>query len=217
MLCATTMEQSRHILVVEDVAQDFELISHELENTGQRFSTQRIESPEKLAEELDRRPPDVVLCDHGGANWDSLAVLEQVRARSADLPFIIVTGDLQREAVRRALAGGADDLVLKHELGHLGPAIRRALRLTREIQLRRKAEAERDRLRRELDALTERRRAPPALVRICAGCKKIPDRDGTWIQLEQYLHEQMAINFSHGLCPACVQEYSAELRYGVSN
>lgn len=206
------MEHSRHILVVEDVAQDFELISHELENTGQSFSIQRIESPEKLAEELDRRPPDVVLCDHGGANWDSLAVLEQVRARSADLPFIIVTGDMRREAVRRALAGGADDLVLKHELGNLGPVIRRALRLTEEIQLRRRAEAERDRLRRELDALNERRRTPLAFVRICASCKKIPERDGRWIPLEQYLHEQMAIDFSHGLCPACMQAYCADFR-----
>src|SRR6267154_2030110 len=144
------MEHSRHILVVEDVVEDFELISRELDKGGQQFSTTRIESPEKLAEELDRQPPAVVLCDHGGANWDSFAVLNQVRARSADLPFIIVTGDMQRAAVDRALAGGADDLVLKHQLGNLGPAIRRALRLTGEIQLRRKAEAERDRLRREM-------------------------------------------------------------------
>lgn len=206
------MDRPRHILIVEDVPADFELISHELENTGQRFSTQRIESPERLAEELDRHPPDVVLCDHGGAQWDSLAVLAQVRARSADLPFIIVTGDLRREAVRRALAGGADGFVLKHQLGSLGPAIRRALRLTEEIQLRRRAEAERDRLRRELAALTERQRTPAAFARICAGCKKIPDQEGNWIPVEHYFHEQLAIDFSHGLCPACLRIYGAECR-----
>lgn len=202
------MDHTRHILVVEDVMEDFELISRELDKDGQRFSTKRIESPESLAEELDRQPPDVVLCDHGGARWDSHAVLEQVRACSADLPFIIVTGDMQRPAVDRALASGADDLVLKHQLGNLGPAIRRALRLTREIQLRRKAEAERDRLRQELTALSERQPVPPPVVRICAGCKKIPDGAGKWAQLEHYFHQQLGIEFTHGLCPVCVLKYT---------
>lgn len=205
------MERSRHILVVEDVVHDFELISQELGKTGQRFSITRIESPDGLSEELDRRPPDVVLCDHGGAAWDSFAVLNQVRARSADLPFIIVTGDMQQPAVDRALAGGADDLVLKHQLGNLGPAIRRALRLTREIQLRRRAEIERDRLRREMTALSDRPRVPQVVVRICAGCKKIPESDGKWTQLESYFHKQLGIEFTHGLCPACVQQYTAEI------
>src|SRR5258708_22699195 len=99
------MDHLRRILVVEDVAEDFELISRELDRDGQRFSTTRIESPERLAEELDRQPPDVVLCDHGGANWDSFSVLNQVRARSADLPFIIVTGDMQLPAVDPPPAG----------------------------------------------------------------------------------------------------------------
>jgi CheY-like chemotaxis protein len=206
------MDPARRILVVEDILEDFELISHELDKEGQRFTIRRIESPERLAEELDRQPPDVVLCDHGGAQWDSFAVLAQVRARSAELPFIIVTGDMQHAAVTRALAGGADDLVLKHQLGNLGPAIRRALRLTREIQLRRKAEAERDRLRRELTARWTRPQASRVVVRICAGCKKIPDEGGEWIQLERYFHKQMAIEFTHGLCPVCVQQYTSDMR-----
>lgn len=207
------MDRPRHILIVEDVEADFELINHELGKDGQPFRTKRIESPEELAEELDRQLPDVVLCDHGSAKWDSFAVLEQVRARSADLPFILVTGDLPEAAAQRALAGGADDLVLKHQLANLGPAIHRALRLSREIQLRRRAEAERDRLRREMSERSARQQIPPAaVVRICAGCKKIPDREGNWVQLEQYFRDHLAITFTHGLCPECVRQYSANLR-----
>lgn len=207
-----TMERARHILVVEDDVRDFELISHELEKEGQPFNTKRIESPTGLAEELDRRPPDVVLCDHSGANWDSFAVLKQVREVSNDLPFIIVTGDMRNATVEQALAAGADDLVLKHQLASLGPAIRRAMRLSREIQLRRKAEAERDRLRGELSALAARREVPLAAVRICASCKKIPDRTGQWVQFEAYFHEHLAVDFSHGLCPGCMQRYCAGFR-----
>jgi CheY-like chemotaxis protein len=204
------MDQHRHILVVEDDSADYELITHELEQINQQFSTKRIESLQELEHELDRQTPDVVLCDHGSAKWDSLAVLEQVRARNADVPFILVTGDRRGAAVTRALASGADDLVLKDQLVTLGPAIHRAMRLAREIRLRRQAEWERDRLQKKLSATTTRQTLPTT-VRICAGCKKIPD-GADWIQLEQYFRRNLEISFSHGLCPVCVQTYYADFR-----
>ncbi len=206
------MNQTGHILVVEDVSADYELITHELAQISQGFSTQRIDSPGELARELDRTPPDVVLCDHGSARWDSFAVLKQVRARNADVPFILVTGDMQGAAVTRALNDGADDIVWKQQLDTLGPAIHRALRLVQEMRLRHEAERERDRLQQQLlDAMT----APqtlPVTVRICASCKKIPDGTDNWMQLEQYFHQNLGIGFTHGLCPVCVQKYYADFR-----
>src|SRR5882724_6748789 len=96
-----SMDYSRHILVVEDDLEDFELICHELGKESQQYSLKRIQSPEELAEELANRPPAAVLCDHSGARWDSFAVLEKVRACSADLPFIIVTGYMPEAAANK--------------------------------------------------------------------------------------------------------------------
>jgi PAS domain S-box-containing protein len=42
------------------------------------------------------------------------------------------------------------------------------------------------------------------LLSICASCKKIRDRDGSWQPLETYIHAHSEAQFSHGLCPACL-------------
>jgi ligand-binding sensor domain-containing protein len=52
------------------------------------------------------------------------------------------------------------------------------------------------------------------LLPICASCKKIRDDSGYWNQMETYIHAHSAAEFSHSICPDCVQklypEYAAE-------
>ncbi len=43
------------------------------------------------------------------------------------------------------------------------------------------------------------------LIPICASCKKIRDDGGYWNQLEQYLSTHTDAQFSHGLCPSCLE------------
>jgi hypothetical protein len=40
---------------------------------------------------------------------------------------------------------------------------------------------------------------------ICASCKKIRDDKGYWNQIEAYISEHSATEFSHGICPECAQ------------
>ena len=49
------------------------------------------------------------------------------------------------------------------------------------------------------------------LVNICSRCKKIRDENGNWWQLEHYLSRKMHIEFSHGLCPDCIDKLYPEL------
>jgi PAS domain S-box-containing protein len=44
------------------------------------------------------------------------------------------------------------------------------------------------------------------LLPICASCKRIRDADGTWQQLEVYIHNHSQAQFSHGLCPTCLEQ-----------
>lgn len=46
---------------------------------------------------------------------------------------------------------------------------------------------------------------------ICASCKKIRDEKGLWNQVEDYLSHRTDVNFSHGICPDCVQRLYPEL------
>jgi hypothetical protein len=45
------------------------------------------------------------------------------------------------------------------------------------------------------------------ITTICMCCKKIRTDNGDWVQLEQYFSEHLDIEFSHGLCNHCEEEY----------
>ncbi len=58
--------------------------------------------------------------------------------------------------------------------------------------------------------------APPAkilsgLLPICASCKKIRDSEGTWRQIESYIRDHSGAEFSHSVCPQCVDRLYPEL------
>ena len=50
-----------------------------------------------------------------------------------------------------------------------------------------------------------------SLLPICAKCKKIRDDNAYWQKLETYFKEQMDLDFSHGLCPECAEEFIAKI------
>ncbi len=45
------------------------------------------------------------------------------------------------------------------------------------------------------------------LIPICAGCKKIRDDKGYSEQVELYVRRHSDAEFTHGLCPACINKY----------
>lgn len=44
------------------------------------------------------------------------------------------------------------------------------------------------------------------LIPICSRCKKIRDDQEYWHHVEEYLKDQMDVDFTHSLCPECVNE-----------
>jgi hypothetical protein len=49
------------------------------------------------------------------------------------------------------------------------------------------------------------------LLPICAGCKKIRDKQNQWQHIESYIAEHSAARFTHGLCPECAKKYFPSL------
>jgi PAS domain S-box-containing protein len=49
------------------------------------------------------------------------------------------------------------------------------------------------------------------LLPICAACKKIRDDRGSWKQIEEYIRAHSEVEFTHGICPECVQKLYPEL------
>lgn len=46
-----------------------------------------------------------------------------------------------------------------------------------------------------------------SLLPICASCKKIRDENRQWHSIEQYLESHVEVEFTHGMCPECLQKW----------
>jgi hypothetical protein len=50
------------------------------------------------------------------------------------------------------------------------------------------------------------------LLPICAWCKRIRDDEGYWDQVEAYLHKYTGVDFTHSICPECLEKAQTELQ-----
>ncbi|HEV2399026.1 MAG TPA: PAS domain-containing protein [Candidatus Sulfotelmatobacter sp.] len=75
--------------------------------------------------------------------------------------------------------------------------------IIRDISERKNADAERERLIQQLQDALARVKTLSGLLPICASCKKIRDKEGSWHNLELYIRRHTEADFSHGICPEC--------------
>jgi PAS domain S-box-containing protein len=115
------------ILLLEDDVLDVELVTRALEEAGIESRLERVATRQEFASALERGRPDVILSDHNVPSFSGRMALDVARRRWPAVPFVFVTGSIGDQAAVEALLAGATDLVLKHQLGRLGPAVRRAL------------------------------------------------------------------------------------------
>ena len=134
------MPKELHILIVEDVSADAELMEYELQNAGIVFLAKRVETEETYLMELTTFSPDVILSDYALPAFDGAAAFRLALDRVPDTPFIFVTGALGEEMAIDLLKQGATDYVLKNRLSRLPIAVSRALREARERKERKRAE-----------------------------------------------------------------------------
>ena len=76
-------------------------------------------------------------------------------------------------------------------------------KLLAEIEERKKAEAEKEKLILELRKALQEVKVLSGFLPICASCKKIRDDKGYWNQIEEYIRKHSHAEFSHGICPDC--------------
>ena len=121
------MERTLRILHLEDDPNDMELVRSTLKKGGIDCDVEVVSDRPSFVAAFERGNADLILSDFSLPSFDGLSALKIVRARAADLPFIIVSGTLGEEAAIESLHSGATDYVLKHRLARLGPAVRRAM------------------------------------------------------------------------------------------
>jgi hypothetical protein len=82
-----------------------------------------------------------------------------------------------------------------------------ALQNSRNLDQRMAAEAQREKVIRDLNKALSEVKTLSGLLPICMHCKKIRDDKGYWTQLESYIHNHSDAQFSHGICKECAEKY----------
>jgi GAF domain-containing protein len=49
------------------------------------------------------------------------------------------------------------------------------------------------------------------IIPICASCKNIRNDEGSWQKVELYIGQHVKADFSHGICPSCIEKYIPSL------
>ncbi len=90
-------------------------------------------------------------------------------------------------------------------------------KLEKEINTRKQAQLEKEKLIKELRENLDKVKLLSGLLPICASCKKIRDDKGYWRQIELYIHDHSEANFSHGICPECAKKLYPEFAGTLKN
>ncbi len=82
--------------------------------------------------------------------------------------------------------------------------------LAHEVEQRKLAEKNLERTIKELERALAEVKTLSGMLPICASCKKIRDDKGYWNQIESYISTHTDVDFSHSICPNCIEELYGE-------
>ncbi|MDP2399246.1 MAG: response regulator [Burkholderiales bacterium] len=122
------MNQPLRVLLVEDSADDAELLLWTLQRGGYRPEHARVSDAAGMTAALDGSAWDLIIADYSLPQFSGIAALELFKTHNIDIPFIIVSGHIGEDDAVAAMKGGAHDYVMKRNLSRLIPAIDREMR-----------------------------------------------------------------------------------------
>lgn len=156
---------------------------------------------------IQAQAPQLAIVDWMMPALDGPALCRRIRqdATTAHMYLILLTSRDSRADVVSGLDAGADDYLVKpfdpEELRarlHVGVLV-----LTLQERLA-------DRVA-ELEAAASVMKRLHGLLPICSYCKRVRNEGNDWEQLESYISEHSNTQFSHGVCPTCLETAYAGL------
>ena len=116
----------------------------------------------------------------------------------------------KKEQVRRTASGEMHVEIIASPLRNSKGDIIAGIEAVRDITDRKKIEAEREMLVRELKETLAKVKVLSGMLPICAWCKKVRDDKGYWKKVETYIEEYSDASFTHGICPECIERVKME-------
>jgi DNA-binding NarL/FixJ family response regulator len=193
--------QSIRILLVEDHPMYARLIESMVD--GIREIPLMIKTAPSLQDGLDTLSSgrfDVIILDLMLPDSEGRDTFERVQSHSPHIPIVILSSLEDDSEAIRLVKEGAQDYLYKADItpGILLRALRYAIE-------RKDAERERERLISELSEALAQVRTLSGLLPICSNCRRIRNDKGYWERLEEFIQQHTDADFSHGICPECME------------
>jgi len=139
---------------------------------------------------FEKKHPEIVISDWRMPGMDGLELCEALRKKSAETYtyFMLVTAERRSKGnLERAIDAGVDDFLKKpissEEIWNRLRVAQRILDFNRQV------------------ATLE------SLIPICAYCKNVRNDEDIWERIEEYVNQRTGADFSHGICPKCLEEH----------
>lgn len=120
-------EATLNLLIVEDMAEDLELMAIALEAGGINFNFDTAQTATECRSLLENCKYDAVLSDYSLPGFNGLEAFKLMQELGQNIPFVLVTGSLGEEVAVECIKAGMTDYVLKNRLFRLPTVLARSL------------------------------------------------------------------------------------------
>jgi len=151
---------------------------------------------------------DILAVDQSMPKLDGLAVIRTLASGGLLPPLIVITASSDARSAVEAMKLGASDYIIKDVDGaylDLLPSV------IEQVLHQRDLAEERERLIVELQKALAKVKILAGLIPICASCKKIRTDEGYWEAIEVYIRDHSEADFTHSICPECIEELYGDL------
>jgi phosphoserine phosphatase RsbU/P len=205
------MVSAVHILVVQDSPHQALHLRRLLEESG--HLVQVAGDGFDALEQFSRSAFSILICDWIMTKMDGPELIRRIR--SMDLPSyvyaVLLASKDQREDLLAGMGSGADDFLMKP----VDPAVLSIrLRAGERILSLERGLADRNRA---LEKTLGEMKKLSGLLPMCANCKNIRDDQGYWHEVESYIRDHSEADFTHGLCPTCLEKLYPEMFPGKTS
>lgn len=193
------------VLIAEDDFLVSKEIANNIKNIGYEIVAE-VSTGDEALEKTCKLKPDVVIMDIQMPGMDGLQAAEQIQ-KQCPTPIVIMSAHESQDLVKKASECGVGSYLTKPPVvSEVDRAI--TISMARHADLMAYRELNEKLLHKtgELQKALDEVKTLHGLLPICAYCKKIRDDKGYWNQVEEYIEKHSEAEFSHGICPDCLEK-----------
>lgn len=193
------------VLIVEDNYLVSEVIKQLLHEAKYTVAGEAVDGLQAVGMVVELQP-DVILMDIQMPDMNGIEATRLIYEKHPT-PVVVLTAYETEELVEAASRVGVGAYLVKPAtVREIERAITIAMARFEDMMELRRLNTELQTLNAELKEAIAKIKTLRGLIPICASCKKIRDDQGYWKQLEVYIRDHSEAEFSHGLCPECVNK-----------